>query len=473
MTQLMKLNLTQGKLISESRKITEEPDWWKEKTKSAQKKYLAKYPKSQMAKFLKRKEAERKAKGETFKLGKKKPKKAFGKPKRSAKAEKLALVAESVTRNEIKRRKNKKIDGIITALNDQREKFSSRLKSVGTYINAHLSDVKKSQLGSFLMGKMRGMTSKKDKQGEKVAQTVTYSLAKVALGIGTLAMVFAGSPVLAGLFASAFLGYSDYTKAAPQLENAPQQTEDSDLPDENDVDKITDAAEASLDEDPDDNPVDLESRSSDLDEIGDDPVQFLTDEFAVWFMDQDVEEIADQIAEFMAVSEMKAEGWQPNLSDMTDEEMDIILAPKDVEDFNVDRTIRSLSSEEVDEVEDFEVEHVDAPDDAPKRLTLRCDKECVRLPHDQRWRYNIRYGNRIIGNIRCLDKNTGGKFTRLWICVLEDGFNESVYRSGKPMRNDTPYTLVKFGKIYLIQPIKQTFDETWAWAKLNIDKEFL
>lgn len=571
----IQLDLVDSNFVSESaRKITKEPDWWKKLSTNQQKKYLEKHKTSQLAKYLREKEAqkkrqaakkaERKAKAEPVAEPEeidqdiaeleevpeaepdlvppltpvdpaKKKESIFSRllkavapilSRKKRSPEELAVAVERITRDEVDRRAAEKFPQIRSTIAEQSSKFSNKVKSVASSISEQLSPAKKKELGSYLKAKSKGMSTKNDAKGEKVARDIGFGLAEVALGLGALVAIFSGASVIAGALTAAYFGFRDYKSTIPRSRKkdipVPQQEQED--PAEVKTDEPTDPAETAtpesgaepkpeetppaetkpeevktepakekddLDFDDDDSELDrmlesahkgleegqavepeetkteeLESKSSESAEIDYDPVEFLTADFAVWLQDQDLDLIARKISEYMALEEMKAEGWQPNLADFSDDELDAVLSPRE--------EIEELVSNSADEPEeDYEQTHVDIPEDKPKKLTLRCDTECARLPVDQRWRYNLRFGNRIIGNIRCVDKATGGKFSRKWICVLEDGFDESVYRSGRPIKNDQPYTLIKRGKIYLVQPIKQTFDECYAWAKLNIDKEFL
>lgn len=562
----VQLDLVDSLFVSESaRKITKEPDWWKKLSTNQQKKYLEKHKTSQLAKYLREKEAQKKrlAKKKAERANKavdvepeeldqdiaelevpepevdlvppltpvdpaKKKESIFSRLRKAVapilkrkkrSPEELAVAIERVTRDEIDRRANDKFPQVRSTIAEQTSKFSNKVKSVASAISDQLSPAKKKELGSYLKAKSKGMSTKNDSKGEQVARDVGFGLAEVALGLGALVAVFSGAAVIAGALTAAYLGFRDYKSTIPrsrkkdipvpqqeqenpaeveqnstetkaqestdtsnQQETVPSETkveevktepvkEKDDLDfedDDSELDRMLENAHKSLEEEEpasEKAPEELESKSSDA-EIEDDPVEFLTADFAVWLQDQDLDLIARKISEYIAIEEMKAEGWQPKLSDLSDDELDAVLSPRqEIEE------LVSNSSDDSDE--DYEQLYVEVSDDKPKKLTLRCDKECAKLPVDQRWRYNLRFGNRIIGNIRCVDKTTGGKFSRKWICVLEDGFDESVYRSGRPIKNDQPYTLIKRGKIYLVQPIKQTFDECYAWAKLNIDKEFL
>lgn len=540
----LNLNIDQH-LISESarREITTEPDWWKKLGENSRKNYLAKHPNSQMAKFIKKQQAEKKkrkakdkpeAKPErTFSDRKAKAERTFSdrnaandeviekqKPSFAQKVQsrlkdffanrktrvrdytqtQLKAVGEKLTRQEIKKRVAEKLPMVKQTMAENRSKFMGSVKSVASYISQALSPAKKEGLGSWLKARLNGKTT--SGSGEDTGKLVAIHVITAALGLGALVAVTAGVAPIAGALAGAFFGFNDYRRSLPKKvaeETAkkrktkpvedPKDLEDESaaslLKDADSTQKQTDAVETkNTDDDEDIDPesvrealrkadaiindadTPIESKSSDEEEIDIDPVQYLTEEIALWLRDQDQELIAEKIAELVAIEEMVKEGWKPNISDLSEEELDRLINPEK-------HVVKELTSESADE--DFESEFVEEPEseDAVKKLTLRCDKECYRLPLNERWRYNIRYGNNIIGNIRCVIKNTGGKFSRNWICVLEDGFNESVYRSGKPQRNDAPYTLLKNGKIYLVNPIKQTFDETWAWAKLNIDKDYL
>lgn len=409
----------------------------------------------------------------------------------------LKAVGEKLTRQEIKKRAAEKLPMVKQTMAENRSKFMGSVKSVASYISQALSPTKKEGLGSWLKARLNGKTT--SGSGEDTGKLVAIHVITAALGLGALVAVTAGVAPIAGALAGAFFGFNDYRRSLPKKiaeettkKSKAKPVEDpKDLEEESAASLLKDAdatqqkqpdAVENKDEDEDIDPESvrealrkadeiindannsIESKSSDEEEIDIDPVQYLTEEIALWLRDQDQDLIAEKIAELVAIEEMVKEGWKPNISDLSEEELDQLINPEK-------HVIKEMTSESADE--DFESEFVDEPEGSVKKLTLRCDKECYRLPLNERWRYNIRYGNNIIGNIRCVLKNTGGKFSRNWICVLEDGFNESVYRSGKPQRNDVPYTLLKNGKIYLVNPIKQTFDEAWAWAKLNIDKDYL
>lgn len=415
----------------------------------------------------------------------------------------LKIAAEKMTRQEIARRTEENLPKVKHTMAESQSKFKSNLKSVASYISQAISPSKKEGLGTWLKARLEGNTS--DKSGEETGSLVAVNVITAALGLGALVAVTAGVAPIAGALAGAFFGFNDYRRSLPkkvrtELENKSNTEPEEEFNDEDldlDLDSNEDTKAELADNDldlnigaglrPDDSevqpeepkpessfdtqtqaqsaPENLESKSNDEDEIDNDPVQYLVEELTLWLGEQDQDLIARKVAELMAIQEMAKERWKPSIQNLTDEELDTILQPKSA------AQLQSNSSEEPED--DYEKEYVAGEESEVKRLTLRCSKECSRLPNNERWRYNIRFGDNIVGNIRCVVKNTGGKFSRNWICVLEDGFNESVYRSGKPIRNDEPYTLVKNGKIYLINPIKQTFDEVWAWAKLNIDKEYL
>lgn len=535
----LNLNLEQH-LTSESarREITTEPDWWKKLSEKSRKSYLAKHPTSQMAKFIKKQQAEKKKRKQKAKPEPKpaKPERVFSdrnaandeviekqKPSfvervnarlkdffdnrktriRDYSQAQLKAVGEKLTRQEIKKRTAAKLPMVKQTMAENRDKFMGSVKSVSSYLSQALSPSKKEGLGSWLKARLSGKTT--DGSGEDTGKLVAIHVITAALGLGALVAVTAGVAPIAGALAGAFFGFNDYRRSLPKKvaeetvkkRKAKQPVNEQDLEKElasdliKDADSSTQVQEKSAeqsevkksDEDDDIDPesvtealrkadailndVDpIESKSSDEEEIDIDPVQYLTEEIALWLRDQDQDLIAEKVAELASIEEMVKEGWKPNISDLSEEELDRLINPEN-------HVVKELTSESADE--DYESEFIEEQEaeDTVKKLTLRCDKECYRLPLNERWRYNIRFGNNIIGNIRCVIKNTGGKYSRNWICVLEDGFNESVYRSGKPQRNDAPYTLLKNGKIYLINPIKQTFDETWAWAKLNIDKDYL
>jgi len=548
---MKKLNLNlEAQLLSESarRKITVEPDWWKKLGENSRKAYLKKHPNSQMAKFIKKKQAEQRKRKQKAKQAEKpvesiKPQRTFTdrnasndsvietiekkEPTFTSKVvsrvkdfinnrkkrvsdynqAQLKAVGEKLTRQEIKRRAAEKLPAVKNVMKENKEKFMGSVKSVSNYISQALSPSKKEGLGSWLKARLEGKTT--DGSGEDTGKLVAIHVITAALGLGALVAVTAGVAPIAGALAGAFFGFNDYRRSLPKKvaeetakkrkskkpvedleeESAAElmkETETSNSDTVNQDQKPAEPAAQDTDEDIDPEEVqnalkqadaiinsanepEIESKSSDAEEIDQDPVRYLTEEIGLWLRDQDQDLIAEKIAELVAIEEMVKEGWKPNISDLSDEELDeLINADKKV----LDKTLTSESADDQDyELEFVEEEQTD--EEVVKKLTLRCSKECARLPNNERWRYNIRYGNAIIGNIRCVVKNTGGKYSRNWICVLEDGFNESVYRSGKPARNDAPYTLLKKGKIYLINPIKQTFDETWAWAKLNIDKDYL
>jgi hypothetical protein len=518
--------------ISARREITVEPDWWKKLGEASRKNYLKKHPTSQMAKFIKKQE-EKKRKARLKKAENKKselPKVNHVDPVVEVKPEKvetknagknfaervntrlkdffsnkkqrikdytsvqLKAVGEKITRQEIKRRAAEKLPYIKETLMESQKKFMSSINSVGSYIDNSLSPVKKQNLGEWLKSRLTGKGS--NEAGEKTGSLIAVNIITAALGLGALIAVTSGVAPLAGALAGAFFGFNDYRRSLPDkvVEETKKRRSKKkpvqDLKDESAKDLYKEEPEA-VNQEPEtldqaskeidlavadvekametsddvvEKASELESKSNDEQEIVDNPVRYLTEEIALWLKDQDQDLIANKIAELAAIEEMINEGYSPNVSDLSDEEIDKLLN-SDVE--IISNHLQSLSEEK----EDYESEYV--PDATVKKLTLRCDKQCIRLPLNERWRYNIRYGDSIIGNIRCIVKNTGGKFSRNWICVLEDGFNESVYRSGKPILNNEPYTLIKNGKIYLVNPIKQTFDETWSWAKLNIDKDFL
>lgn len=522
------VNISQFYSESARREITVEPDWWKKLNEKSRQSYLKKHPNSQMAKFIKKQEEKKKRAVRKTKPVKtqepvlvkdsvdvetveaKKPTFAqrvserlrdlFSNKKQRVKdftSAQLKAVGEKITRQEIKKRAAAKLPYIKETMANSQKKFMSSINSVSEYVEQSLSPIKKQNLGEWLKSRLTGKGN--NEAGEKTGSLIAVNVITAALGLGALVAVTSGIAPIAGALAGAFFGFNDYRRSLPTKvveetkkkrtrkkpvsdldgESAKDLISDQD-PDPKENETVEDGQEESIKE-PElnteniekvlenaDQVVDvvdsLESKSNDEQEIDSDPVRYLTAEIALWLKDQDQDLIANKIAELAAIEEMIKEGYSPNISDLSDEEIENLL------NSDISAVENQLKSES-DSQEDYESEYV--PDTTVKKLTLRCDKQCFRLPLNERWRYNIRFGDSIIGNIRCVLKNTGGKYSRNWICVLEDGFNESVYRSGKPILNNEPYTLIKNGKIYLVNPIKQTFDEAWSWAKLNIDKDFL
>lgn len=107
-----------------------------------------------------------------------------------------------------------------------------------------------------------------------------------------------------------------------------------------------------------------------------------------------------------------------------------------------------------------------------KRLSFQLVRSQKRLAPNLRTRWDIRYGEDLIGQIQADPKIPGnGHEKRCWVVTLEDGFDESAFDSG--FSNLKPFTIVNKGRLLLRNPQRLTMPEARLWAKHTINRSYL
>ena len=107
-----------------------------------------------------------------------------------------------------------------------------------------------------------------------------------------------------------------------------------------------------------------------------------------------------------------------------------------------------------------------------KRLSFQLVRSQKRLAPNLRTRWDIRYGENLIGQIQADPKIPGnGHEKRCWVVTLEDGFDESAFDSG--FSNLKPFTIVNKGRLLLRNPQRLTMPEARLWAKHTINRSYL
>jgi hypothetical protein len=453
-------------LVAESKSYSSAPAWWDKMTREQQQAYLKKRKNSGLKEFLKG--ADRGKKGAEEKPARKsrvkepvpikKPRggvsekaaaaKPAAKPRKTTKQtvikepvvptrrikrkedrpaaepEVSAVLTEKLTRNEVKKRAGNEAPKLRAEAAVSLMKFNDRVSNVANFYDGRVSASGKGMLTGYLNAKRNGEAGPDTDRGKKLAIRIATGVAVAALGLGALVAVSTGVAPVAGALVAAFLGFDDFKFGMDEAE-AP------------DIDN--------METDP------WQSQSS----IQQNPVQMFVDEFAVWLNNQDIDDISYKIAEYNALVKMEEEQWAPNVSMLSDDE----LASMETE------AEREAGTEETEEdSEDFVSESSVSP-----RLSFRLSAEVKRLPQTDRKQYDILFSGRRIGLLKA--ENDGSRRKRQWTIVLEDGFNEAIFRSGKS--ETEPYTLVKGSSVVLVNPIKQSLAECCQWVRKSVEKNYL
>lgn len=435
-------------LLSESKRTPREkpkvaPEWWKKLSKNQQENYVKKHPRSYLTDFVKKSDIERKkkAKQETARPKRvssvpKRTKKATDPAKRSTKSAKVpaksqkAAIKEKLRRNHEQKLIDDSLPTVKRAFTESIMNLGTKISHVAKAISDKMSPKSKENLDDYLRARKTGADTKNYEDGRLVANKVLMSIVQVALLAAVVGSVATGTGPLAGALAGAYLGFKNHKAALegtkyehPEEEEADSEEEDSE---EADPEELADT------EEPDD---EMQSTSVTLDE--DDPVEELSQSFVEWLGNQDLDGISERIAQFMAIETMDKEEWKPDTAELDDEDIDALMVSES---------------------------------GITPRLTFRISSNLKRKPEEQRTLYEVVYANRTIGRIRATDA-LASKAQRTWVAELEDGFNESSYRSGK--QDSEPFTIVKAGVVLLKNPTKFTFSECCSWIKHNVDKNFL
>ncbi|MGL5013360.1 MAG: hypothetical protein ACRC6V_03595 [Bacteroidales bacterium] len=429
-------------LLSESKRTPRErpkvaPEWWKKLSKNQQENYVKKHPRSYLTDFVKKSDIERKkkAKQETARPKRvssvhKRTNKAAAPAKRSTKAAKApakpqrAAIKEKLRRNHEQKLVDDSLPTVKRAFTESIMNLGTKISHVAKAISDKMSPKSKENLDSYLRARKTGADTKNYEDGRLVANKVLMSIVQVALLAAVVGSVATGTGPLAGALVGAYLGFTSHKAGleGTKYEHPEEEEEDSEEADPEDLADI---------EEPDE----LQSTSALLDE--DDPVEELSQSFIEWLGNQDLDGISERIAQFIAIETMDKEEWRPDTAELDDEDIDALMVSES---------------------------------GITPRLTFRVSNNLKRKPEDQRTLYEVVYANRTIGRIRATDA-LASKAQRTWVAELEDGFNESSYRSGK--QDSEPFTLVKAGVVLLKNPTKFTFSECCSWIKHNVDKNFL
>lgn len=443
----------EDKLISESaRDYDKAPDWWNAMSLNQQKAYAAKHPRSKLAKFFKqeqvKKQKAQKAKGSAKakpvqeKRGKSKDKSSKGvlgalknaaknkrtsapaedaiKRKRRTPQEVNDALREKYTRAEEKRRAEQKQPIVKDRMFGGIRKFAENITSLASHYKDRMSPGSIRSLSDFIKAKKDGVVGEEHVKGQHTANKIILNATQAIIGVAAIGAIASGAAPLAGALTAAFFGFKDYRKGL-------EGTGKLDIPDR-----------------------DLSSESS---EDSADPVELLLDEYAIWVGNQDIDAISKKVAEFESLLEMQEEQWQPDPSQYTDGELDEIATAPYMEDEDFDPTEEFLSESGI-----------------RPRLTFRISESCRGRRSDLRNTYDVVYAGNPIGKIFTTDPFSSTK-DRQWQILLDDGFNEAAYKTG---RNEMePYTLVNSRGLKLIHPVRQTYRECCAWVKLAVEKKYL
>lgn len=438
-------------LISESAKdYAKAPDWWNAMSLNQQKAYAAKHPRSKLAKFFKQEQVKKQKAQKARGTAKAKPVQEkrdksrdrsggiLGALKNAAKNKRMSAPSEDAikrkrrtpqevndalreqyARAEEKRRAEKKQPIVKQRMLGGIRNFAENITSLASHYKDRMSPGSIRSLSEFIRAKKDGAVSEEHVKGQHTANKIILNATQAILGIAAIGAIASGAAPLAGALTAAFFGFKDYTKGL-------EGTGKLDVPDR-----------------------DFSSESSD---DGADPVELLLDEYAIWVGNQDIDAISQKVAEFESLLEMQEEQWQPDPSQYSDDELNEIANAPYLED---DR----------DPTEDFLSESSIHP-----RLTFRLNESCRGRRVDLRNTYDIMYAGNPIGKIFTTDPFSSMK-NRQWQILLDDGFNEAAYKSG---RNEMePYTLVNSRGLKLIHPVRQTYRECCAWVKLAVEKKYL
>lgn len=440
-------------LISESAKdYAKAPDWWNAMSLNQQKAYAAKHPRSKLAKFFKqeqvKKQKAKQAKGsskakvvqEKRDVPKGKSRKGIlGALKEAAKNKRIAApsedgikrkrrtpqevndaLREKYARAEEKRRAEKKQPIVKERMLGGIRKFAENITSLASHYKDRMSPGSIRSLSDFIKAKKDGVVGEEHVKGQHTANKIILNATQAIIGAAAVGAIASGAAPLAGALTAAFFGFKDYRKGL-------EGTGKLDIPDR-----------------------DFSSESS---EDGADPVELLLDEYAIWVGNQDIDAISQKVAEFESLLEMQEEQWQPDPSQYTDGELDEVASAPYMEDEDADPTEEFLSESGIH-----------------PRLTFRLNESCRGRRTDLRNTYDVVYAGNSIGKIFTTDPFSSTK-DRQWQILLEDGFNEAAYKSG---RNEMePYTLVNSRGLKLIHPVRQTYRECCAWVKLAVEKKYL
>lgn len=341
----------------------------------------------------------------------------------------IAVINEKLARKEEDRRAESMLPDVKSRLAKGVLALANNIRGATEYISQRLSPENIKALGNYIDAKKEGRVTEEHQRGKYLAHKITFYATKTLLGTAAVGAVAAGLAPVAGALAGAFFGYKDPSEA---LEGTGQ------------LDEVADP--------------DMVSESNDTEN---DPVSVMLDEFVLWAGNQDLDGIAERVARFQAIYQMQEEGWKPDTSQYSQEDLDEVLAAAQQE--NEEET----GDEESDDVESDEMVSESA---VRPRLSFKVNSTMARLPLAQRTRYDIRFNDRIIGTLDT-NGNKGGFNRRAWHILLRDGFDESAFHSGRI--ENQPYTLVRESGVQLIHPVPMTFNECCSWVRANVEKKFL
>lgn len=438
-------------LVSLSQEI---PDWWRRKSYKEQQAYLARHKRSKMKLYQKPPGAPGEpdededdtsssgsGKSVSFDDLNKKYRDKVPLDKRDKKIKRkttgglpisgglIGVINEKLARQEEDRRAESMLPDVKSRLAKGVLALANNIRGATDYISQRLSPENIKALGTYIDAKKEGRVTEEHKRGQYLAHKITFYATKTLLGTAAVGAVAAGLAPVAGALAGAFFGYKDPTMA---LEGTGQ------------LDEVADP--------------DMVSESNDMEN---DPVSVMLDEFVLWAGNQDLDGIAERVARFQAIYQMQEEGWKPDTSQYSQEDLDAVLAAAQQD--------KEAEAEEDEEDEDTDDEMVSESSVRP-RLSFKVNSTMARLPIVQRTRYDIRFNDRIIGTLDT-NGNKGGFNRRVWFILLRDGFDESAFHSGRI--ENQPYTLVRESGTQLIHPVPMTFNECCSWVRANVEKKFL
>lgn len=425
----------------------EVPDWWRRKSYKEQQAYLARHKRSKMKLHLKQPgekgesdddddSSSGEGKSVSFNDLNKQYRDKVPLDKRDKKIKRkstgglpisgglIGIINEKLARQEEDRRTESMLPEIKSRLAKGVLALANNIRGATDYISQRLSPENIKALGSYIDAKKEGRVTEEHQRGQYLAHKITFYATKTLLGTAAVGAVAVGLAPVAGALAGAFFGYKDPSEA---LQGTGQ------------IDEVADA--------------DMVAESNDMEN---DPVSVMLDEFVLWAGNQDLDGIAERVARFQAIYQMQEEGWKPDTSQYSQEDLDAVLA--------------AAKQDREEEGEEEESDEMVSESSVRPRLSFKVNSTMKRLPLVQRTRYDIRFNDRIIGT---LDTNgsKGGFNRRTWYILLRDGFNESAFHSGRI--ENQPYTLVRESGVHLIHPVPMTFNECCAWVRANVEKKFL
>lgn len=433
-------------LISESKKYDSAPAWWDKMTRNQQQAYLEKRKNSGLRDFLKGSDGAKTKKVEIKPVKTRKSKrvepvelKTSDYMRESSKKESRIIkkaaredvpvdrvFTEKLTRREVAIRADRQAPILRAQAASNLMKFNEKVSNTGDYYNSKVSPSGMRQLTGYLNAKRNREEGPEHAKGKNLAIKLASGTVMAALGLGALVAASTGALPIAGAIVGALFGMNSFKDALLDFV----------APDPDEIEKDS-----------------MVSTSADRT-----AVNMLVDEVAVWLNNQDLDSIAYKIAEYNALDEMEQEGWKPNVSMLSDEELD--------------QMSNQTGEEYEDNEEDEDTENEEDTDLDESALTSESSvtpRIGFSIGNKERTKYDVKFDGRVIGILKSLGNHSKNK--RQWTLVLTDGFNETIFRSGKS--ETEPYTLVKGSNVVLVNPIKQTYPECCAWARRYIDKNFL